>query len=328
MTGRVSPPAADPGTPASGLVTLGETMALMSARDVGSFATQRDLKLSVAGAESNVAIGVSRLGAAATWISRLGDDGFGNLIRRELRAEGVNVMAATDPGRPTALMVKERTSALSTRVRYYRSGSAASAITAFDVDAGVIGAGQVLHLTGITPALGAGPASAVELALEIGREAGLLISVDINYRSALWNRAEAGAALEPIVSRADLVFASPEEAALVVAEGTVGKLAQRLADLGPSQVVIKLGAHGAFSLIDDKERTTPIVEVPVVDPVGAGDAFVAGYLAEYMDDQPADQRLATAAAAGAFACTSLGDWEGLPTRVELESLDQADNVQR
>lgn len=311
-----------------GLVTLGETMALMSARDIGSFDTQRDLRLSVAGAESNVAIGVSRLGGLATWLSRLGDDGFGKLIRRELRAEGVRVIAAVDRERPTGLMVKERANALSTRVRYYRSGSAASSMTAFDVVADRIREAQILHLTGITPALGPGPASAVQLAMEIAQEAGLFVSFDINYRSALWSREEAGHVLEPLVSRANVVFAGPEEASLLVAAGPPEKLAHSLADLGPSQVVLKLGADGAFSLIDGVERTTPPVEVPVIDTVGAGDAFVAGYLAELMEGQPAVQRLTTAAGAGAFACTSLGDWEGLPTRADLDTIDQTDNVRR
>lgn len=312
----------------SGVVTLGETMALMSAKDVGSFVSQRDLRLSIAGAESNVAIGVSRLGGRAHWLSRLGDDTFGALIRRELRAEGVEVIAASDADRPTGLMVKERVNALSTRVRYYRTGSAASAMTAFDVDADLIRNAGVLHLTGITPALGPGPMSAVQLALEIAQESGVTVSLDLNYRAALWSRAEAGQTLAPLVSRADVLFAGPEEASLVVPDGSPEKLAQALADLGPSQVVIKQGGNGALSLIDGEERTTAAVEVPVLDTVGAGDAFVAGYLAELMAGEAADVRLATAAMSGAFACTSLGDWEGLPTRADLDMIGSHDHVHR
>ena len=312
----------------SGLVTLGETMALVAAAQIGSLASNRDLRLSVAGAESNVAIGVRRLGAGATWISRLGDDGFGELIRRELRAEGITVVAATDAERPTGLMVKERPNALRTHVRYYRSGSAASAMTAFDVVAEAVASAQVLHVTGITPALGPGPASAIQLAVDMAHEYGTLVSLDLNYRSTLWSRDEAGAALEPLVRRADVVFAGPEEASLVVADGTPEKLVHGLADLGPEQVVLKLGAHGAHSLIDGEEYVTPVVPVPVVDTVGAGDAFVAGYLAELMAGATVPTRLATAVAAGAFACTTLGDWEGLPTRADLDALGQTEGVHR
>ncbi|WP_026875650.1 sugar kinase [Jiangella gansuensis] len=311
-----------------GLVTLGEAMALMAAAEVGGWSHHRDLKLSVAGAELNVAVGARRLGAAATWISRVGADGFGELMLRELRAEGVTAVAAVDDTRPTGLMVKERPTSQRTHVRYYRAGSAASAMTAFDVPVDVVAQASVLHVTGITPALGPGPASAVQLAIDTARRHGTTVSLDVNYRSALWSRADAGAALEPLVRKADVVFAGPEEAALIVPDGEPEQLARALSDLGPKQVVIKLGGDGAVSLVDGVARVTQAVPVTVVDTVGAGDAFVAGYLAELMDGAEAGQRLSTAAAAGALACTVLGDWEGLPTRADLAALGDTESVQR
>lgn len=310
------------------LVTLGETMAVFSAAQVGPLSGNREMRLSLAGAETNVAIGASRLGAQATWISRLGDDGFGELILREMRAEGVTAIVHTDPSRPTGLMIKERPNALRTHVRYYRTGSAASAMTAFDIDTEAVASADVLHVTGITPALGPGPASAVQQAVDTARQHGTLVSLDLNYRASLWNRDEATAALSHLVHGADVVFAGPEEASLVVPEGPIEELAAGLAELGPAQVILKLGAHGAYSLIDGQVRKTPALTVPVIDTVGAGDAFVAGYLAEWMAGEPAEQRLHTAVAAGAFACTTLGDWEGLPTRADLEALDAPDSVQR
>lgn len=312
----------------AGLVTLGETMALVAAAEIGSWAGHRDLKLSVAGAETNVAIGVRRLGHPATWLSRVGADGFGELILRELRAEGVTALATTDPERPTGLMVKERPNSLRTQVRYYRSGSAAAGMTASDVSADAISSAAVLHITGITPALGPGPASAVELAVDLARKAGATVSLDFNYRSALWSREDAGAALAPLAAQADVVFAGPEEASLVVDEGEPEQMARALADLGPRHAVIKLGADGAVSHVDGVTRATPVVPVNVVDTVGAGDAFVAGYLAELMEGRDAAARLETAAAAGAFACTALGDWEGLPTRADLLALGSPESVHR
>lgn len=312
----------------AGLVTLGETMALVAAAEIGSWAGHRDLKLSVAGAETNVAIGVRRLGHPATWLSRVGADGFGELILRELRAEGVTALATTDPERPTGLMVKERPNSLRTQVRYYRSGSAAAGMTAFDVSADAISSAAVLHITGITPALGPGPASAVQLAVDLARKAGTTVSLDFNYRSALWSREDAGAALAPLAAQADVVFAGPEEASLVVDEGEPEQMARALAELGPRHAVIKLGADGAVSYVDGVVRATPVVPVQVVDTVGAGDAFVAGYLAELMEGRDAAARLETAAAAGAFACTALGDWEGLPTRDDLLALGSPESVHR
>jgi 2-dehydro-3-deoxygluconokinase len=310
------------------LVTLGETMALISAAGVGSLASNRDMRLSIAGAETNVAIGVARLGGSAAWISRLGTDTFGELVTRELRAEGVRAIVRTDPARPTGLMIKERPNAMRTQVRYYRTGSAASAMTAFDIDTDAIASADVLHVTGITPALGPGPASAVQQAVDTAREHNTLVSLDLNYRATLWSREDARAALTHLVNRADVVFAGPEEASLVVPDGPVEDLAQAMAALGPGQVILKLGAEGAYSVIAGEVRKTPAVTVPVVDTVGAGDAFVAGYLTEWMAGEGTEQRLRTAVAAGAFACTVLGDWEGLPTRADLEALGATDAVHR
>ncbi|WP_159618829.1 sugar kinase [Ruania rhizosphaerae] len=310
----------------SGLVTMGETMAQISAVNLGALSSNREMRLSVAGAETNVAIGVCRLGGRATWMSRLGEDAFGELIRRELRAEGVDMVVSVDPARPTGLMIKERPNALRTHVRYYRSGSAASAITPFATD--VIASADVLHVTGITPALGPGPASAVREAVEVAREHGTLVSLDLNYRASLWSRPEASSTLGHLAERAHVVFANPEEASLLVPDGPVEEMAQTLSSLGPSQVVLKLGAEGAHSMIDGQIRRTPAVAVPVVDTVGAGDAFVAGYLVEWMAGESPEKRLSTAVLAGALACTTLSDWEGLPYRSDLDSFDATDSVQR
>ncbi|TDD69657.1 sugar kinase [Jiangella aurantiaca] len=312
----------------AGLVTIGEAMALVAAAETGGWAHHRAMQLSVAGAEFNVAVGVQRLGRRATWISRVGADGFGELMLRELRAEGITAIAAVDDTRPTGLMVKERPNSLHTRVRYYRAGSAASALTAFDLPLEPIQQAAVLHVTGITPALGPGPASAVQLAVDTARAAGVTVSLDVNYRSALWSRDDAAAALEPLARQADVLFAGPEEASLIVPAGAPEDMAYALAALGPAHVVIKLGADGAVSLIDGELWRTPAVPVRVVDTVGAGDAFVAGYLAELMEGAPVRRRLATAVAAGAFACTSLGDWEGLPTRADLPALQATESVHR
>ncbi len=162
----------------------------------------------------------------------------------------------------------------------------------------------------------------------MARENDTRVSLDLNYRSSLWSREDATATLDHLVRRADVVFAGPEEASLVVPDGSVEELAEAVAELGPRQVVLKLGAEGAYSVIDGEVHKTAAVTVPVMDTVGAGDAFVAGYLAEWMAGAPAETRLATAVTAGAFACTTLGDWEGLPTRADLETLGASDAVHR
>ncbi|WP_433502342.1 sugar kinase [Pseudonocardia halophobica] len=312
------------------VVTLGETMALLSPR--GRLVAGSALTVGIGGAESNVAIGLARLGVDATWVSRVGDDDLGRAVVREIRAEGVRVLADTDPDAPTGMMLKELRGGRPHRVRYYRAGSAAARLAPAHVDAVAdeIAAARVLHLTGITPALGPGPRAAVARAVEIAREAGVLVSLDVNHRRTLWSDTEARAALGNLIPACDLVLAGPEEAALVLgldpvpvdAEGGAD-LAARLAKLGPATAVVKLGALGAVAHDGGTAVHAPTRPVEVVDAVGAGDAFVAGYLAELVADRPVEAALALGNAAGGAVCLVPGDWEGLPTRADLAAL-QAD----
>ena len=309
------------------LVTLGDVLAVMATRNPGPFALGTTLRLGIAGAESNVAVGVSRLGGSATWIGRVGDDELGDLVLRELRAEGVTTVAARDPA-PTSLLLKERRTSTHSRTRYYRTHTAGARMAADDVPEDLVAGAAVLHITGITPALGEGPAAAVTRAVDIAAAAGVTISLDVNFRSLLWSEAEARSVLRPLLCRSDLVFAGPQEAALVV-PGAYGpeELAKGICDLGPG-AVIKLGEDGAYALLDGQPHRQPAVPVRVHDTVGAGDAFAAGYLAELLAGESPERRLRTAALLGAFAVSTAGDWEGLPRRSELGLLDHHDDIVR
>ncbi|MFD0886419.1 PfkB family carbohydrate kinase, partial [Streptosporangium algeriense] len=141
------------------LVTLGESMALFTARRTGLLRHARDFGLGVGGAESNLAIGVSRMGRRAAWIGRVGADEFGELLRSTLAGEGVDVRGMiVDPEAPTGLMVKSRRTAELVDVRYYRSGSAGSRLRPEDLDLPVLRSARVLHVTGITLAISASAA--------------------------------------------------------------------------------------------------------------------------------------------------------------------------
>ncbi|MGY1786792.1 sugar kinase [Geodermatophilus sp. SYSU D00698] len=304
-----------------GVVTLGETMALLWPPEVGLLRHAPVLRLGIAGAESNLAVGAVRLGVPATWIGRVGDDEFGRLVATTLRGQGVTTTAVVDPGAPTGLMVKERRTARATRVLYYRSGSAGSRLSPDDVDPAVVAAAGVLHVTGITPALSASARQAVLAAVEEARSAGVPVSVDLNYRSALWSPAEAGPVLHELVRAADVVLATEEEARLLVEGPDDRTLLAALGALGPRQVLLKKGAAGSLSSVDGVVHRVPARQVDVVDPVGAGDAFGAGYLGGLCLRLPPEERLALATSAGAFAVTVPGDWEGLPSRADLALLD-------
>jgi 2-dehydro-3-deoxygluconokinase len=285
------------------------------------------MSFGIGGSESNVAIGVRRLGVPATWIGRVGDDPAGAMIVRELRAEQVETITIVDPA-PTGLMMRWRPAPQRGRVEYYRRGSAGSHLCAADIRDELVSGAGVFHASGITLALGAGPAAAVEHAVSVARAACVPVSFDFNFRRALWSEAEAAPALTAAVGFSDVVFAGAEEAAIVTGTAEPLEAAIALEALGPRQVLIKLGADGCLARIDGVTHEVPAPPVTVLDTVGAGDAFVAGYLAELVCGAPPARRLATAIAAGAWAVTVSGDWEGMPDRRALELLEQAEPVVR
>ncbi len=301
-----------------GLLTFGETLALLAAPGPGALRGHRTLDLGFGGAESNVAIGASRLGVAVRWIGRVGDDEFGHMILEGIAAEGVDVSGAiTDPAAPTALMVRERVTGSGRRVTYYRRGLAGSRLTPDDVPLEAVAAAGLLHVTGITPALSPSARETVFAAADAARAAGVPVSMDVNHRPALWDDDRAArACLADLARRADVVFAGEDEAGLLADGGTAAAQARAIHALGPERVVIKRGDQGAFAL-DEGERGVPAAAVDCVDTVGAGDAFVAGYLAELLAGAEPARRLATAVFCGARACAVPDDWSGAPRRDEL-----------
>lgn len=310
------------------VVTFGETMALVRTTGTGALAHTRNLELGIGGAESNVAVALRRLGKPVTWIGRIGDDSFGDLIERELRAEDIGLHVVRDPENPTGLMVKERRTGMATRVWYYRKGSAGSHFAIGDIPDEVWDTATLLHVSGITPALSCSAGKATVHYMEHARDSGVPVSLDLNYRHALWSVQDARPVYRRLIALADVVFAGADEAAIAVDDGTPRDLAARLRELGPAEAVIKLAAAGAYALIDGREYTAAAVPITVVDSVGAGDGFVAGYLADRLSGRGPEKRLRTATAVGAFACTVAGDWEGMPRREELSLLTTEESVTR
>jgi 2-dehydro-3-deoxygluconokinase len=311
------------------VVTLGESLGLLVASRVGRLELVPAMDLGFGGAESNVAIGLARLGVPVTWMSRLGDDALGRLIERQLRAEGVSAATTLDPTAPTALMLKERPAAGSSAVSYYRAGSAGSRLTPEHLDTARIREARILHITGITAALGAGPRAALDAAVDVANDSGTIVSFDVNHRSRLWSHATAAFAYREIAARADVVFAGDDEAELLTGERDPAAQAAAITELGPTHAIVKRGAEGAYALADGQAVEQSAFPVQAVDTVGAGDAFVAGYLAELLAGASLTERLRTAAACGAIACTAPGDWEAAADRAAIARLLGAgDPVQR
>ncbi|WP_104133082.1 sugar kinase [Cryobacterium sp. M91] len=317
------------GATPGGVLTFGETMGLFRDPQPGMLALSRSVQLGMGGAESNVAIALKRLGTPVTWVGRVGRDSLGDLIQRELAAEGVNAIITVDEDAPTGLMIKERRMATATRVWYYRAGSAGSRLEPSDIPADVIRQASLLHVTGITPALSESAAQATRHAMSLARDAGVLVSFDLNYRSRLWNAQAARQSYRDLIALADIVFAGEDEAEIAVGRAdSVAETARLLGELGPRQVIIKLGDRGCFALVDGISYDQVAFTVTVEDTVGAGDGFVAGYLSEVHRGSPVALRLQTAVSVGAFACTVAGDWEGMPLRSELGLLAATEPVIR
>jgi 2-dehydro-3-deoxygluconokinase len=306
----------------STVLTLGETMAAFSS--AGPWRLGGAARLSVAGSESNVAIGLSRLGCASRWVGVVGGDEFGQLVLRTLRAEGVDVSSArVEPNAPTGLIFFERRLEGIVRVDYRRRDSAGATLRPEDAEAGFAGGVDLLAVSGITPALGAGPRAAVRRAIELARAGSVPVVLDVNFRARLWDAGEARRELRELAAQADVVVASEDELALVGpgAGGDEAATVDALLAAGRQAVVIKRAAAGssAFSADGAWHQVPPAVRA--VDSVGAGDAFVAGWCSATLEGLPVPDRLARATACGAFAAASHGDWEGLPRRDELGLLE-------
>lgn len=313
------------------LLTFGESM--VSLRSTGPLASGGTLNMQVAGAESNVAIGVARLGHTAAWAGSVGADPHGEFILKQLRGEGVQLHHSVHPERSTGVMFLEQRTADLSRAFYYRAGSAGSTISRAHVSAALNGGARILHLTGITAALGPEARDAVEYAAERAAGDGVVVSLDVNYRSKLWSRDQARAVLGPLARHATIVIASDDELDLIAppqagsgAAGTAtdeASAAARLLDAGVSEVVVKRGAAGAAVYTAEGRLEAPALAVTCVDTVGAGDAFTAGYLSARLDGVDTAGRLHHGILAGAFAVSTRGDWEGLPRTDELALLDAA-----
>jgi 2-dehydro-3-deoxygluconokinase len=297
--------------------------------------------LDTAGAESNVAMYLADHGIDARWVSRLGDDAFGRRVLRHVSAAGVDVSGVrTDPARPTGLLFKDPAGDGSTRVSYYRHGSAASAMGPDILDEEAMRTAGLWHLTGITPALSASCRDLVRAALSGDRR----VSFDVNYRPALW-REPPGEPLRELAQAADIVFVGLDEARALWGDSLHAPNDVRLVLPAPRILVVKDGPRAATAfrrataacdadahVADARDGVTcdavtcdavtcvPALAVDVVEPVGAGDAFAAGFLAGLLRGEPTERCLRLGHVTAASALSVTGDHGPLPNAAELDGL--------
>lgn len=302
------------------VVAIGETMVLFTPLGEGPLRYIHHFEKRIGGAESNLCIGLSRLGHQAGWISRLGNDEFGRFVYSFVRGEGVDVSRVTwDDEAPTAVYFKERRQLGGGQVYYYRRGSAASRLAPAHIDPEYIRSSKVLVGSGITPALSPSCRDALRHAVDIAKEAGVTFVFDPNLRLKLWPEDEARRVLLEFASNADIVLPGHDEATFLTGESDPIDAANTLLDLGPRAVVVKVGAEGSVVVTKDGyERVSGFPVSRVVDPVGAGDAFAAGFVAGMLEGKNLAEAARLGNACGAFAVTTAGDVEGMPERAEID----------
>ncbi|MGW0572333.1 sugar kinase [Streptomyces tauricus] len=321
------------------VVCVGETMAVLSPPDTGPLAEQSLLSMAVGGAESNVACGLAGLGRRAAWLSRVGDDPFGRRVLAELTARGVDVSAVeTDPARPTGVYFKDPapdpgSGPGHTRTYYYRGGSAASAMGPDLARHPALRRARIVHLSGVAAALSDSCARLLETLLA-GRDdraaPGPLVSFDVNHRPALWRHerhesherherhggTDAARTLLTLARAADIVFVGRDEAEELWGTARPDDIAELLAP-APA-VVVKDAEHGATSYAGGLRTFVPSLPTKVVEPVGAGDAFAAGYLTGALEDRDERSRLRLGHLAAAAALRTRDDVPVMPSRTETD----------
>ncbi|MEV5885562.1 sugar kinase [Streptomyces sp. NPDC052020] len=321
------------------VVALGESMVTFLPSRPGRLADVPSFDRGIGGAESNVACTLAAAGHSARWVSRVGADGFGDHLVEAIGAYGVDTAhVGRDAARPTGVYFRTAGDRATDahEVAYYRAGSAASAMTAANLDLAAVRAGRVLHLSGITAALSAGCRELMR-ELTARRPGRPLLSFDVNYRPGLWrDPGDAPRVLRDLARGADLVFVGDDEARDVW--GLRGARAVRQALPEPEVLVVKQGAGGAVVFTRDGDGAggtedadgtavhVPAPRVDVVAAVGAGDAFAAGFLSATLRQLPVRDRLRHGHLMAAAALTVPGDLAVPPARARADRLAALDDT--
>ncbi|WP_432726208.1 sugar kinase [Variovorax sp. W6] len=302
---------------------FGEAMLLLVADRPGPLEDAQSFHKRTAGAETNVAIGLSRLGLKVGWASRLGTDSMGRALLAAMRAEGIDCShVITDATQRTGFQFKGRvTDGSDPPIEYHRKGSAASHMGPADVDEAWLRSARHLHATGVFAAISDTSLQAALKSMDVMRAAGRTISFDTNLRPTLWSSTETMRHwVNELASRADWVLPGIEEGLLLTGHTKPEDVAKFYRERGAKLVVVKLGAEGAYydSDVAGTGRVDGFPVKEVIDTVGAGDGFAAGVVSALLEGRSVPDAVRRGAWIGARAVQVLGDTEGLPTQAQLE----------
>lgn len=313
------------------VLTLGETMVLFNPESSGPLRYVYNFSKSIGGAESNIAIALSRLGHEVGWFSKLGKDEFGRYINNIIRSEGVDVSRVKfAQEESTAIVFKERFGGEDPNVYYYRKNSAATKFSVEDLDMEYIKKAKIIHITGITPALSESLKEVVFKVLEVAKENGITISFDPNIRLKLWPIEEAKPVLLKIAGMSDIILPGVSEGEMLLGTSDEKEIAKRFLEMGCKLVAVKLGPEGCY--VADKEAGVYAEGYKVknpVDTVGAGDGFAAGFLSGVLRKLSILECGQLGNGAGAMATLVQGDMEGYPYMDQLLAfMNKKKNIDR
>ena len=311
------------------LITIGETMAVMSPKEQGPLRYVSEYKLRMAGAESNVAVGLCKLGHTAGWISRVGEDEMGAYVLNAVRAEGVDCShVIVDEDHRTGLMLKEMGNG-ETKVYYYRENSAASHLCSKDLDKRYLSKAKIIHLTGITPVLSKSCEGAVVSMAAYAKQKGILLSFDPNIRKKLWKERDYSGLMQDILYMSDIALLGRDEAYQIMGTEETKEIIDRLREEGVRYIGLKDGGNGAWVADHDSMEFIAPYPCRTIDPIGAGDAFNAAFLAGILEGRSLSESGRMAAIAGALATETPGDIEGYPSMKQLQrKLDSGIEIYR
>jgi len=314
------------------VVTFGEAMVRLSPPHFQRLEQTRSLDLNVGGAELNVAVGVTRFGMKSTWVSKLPKNPLGYLIRDRAQEFGVDCsyIVWSDQGRAGIYFLEFGASPRASSVLYDRSGSSISMVKSGEIDWAKIFTGSThFHVSGITPALSPSAAEVTAEALRAAKKVGCTVSYDLNYRKKLWTPPDAKRIQEPMMSDVDILITTEEDTNVVfgIKDKDYETVAERLAQTFKFKIV-------AITLREDlsvwKNNWTAIAyqdgriirdrkyEVEIVDRVGAGDSFTAGFLFGWLKEKDVEKGLRYGNAFAALKHTFPGDFNW-STQEEVEA---------
>lgn len=302
------------------IITIGDALVAFEPAQHGPLRFVNRFDRKVGGAELNVAIGCSRLGLQAGWISRLGKDEFGRFIHNFARGEGIDVSEVRlVEGYPTSIYFKEKLNGDSINSHYYRHSSPTQAFRVEEINEEYIKQAKIVHITGVFPAITDINAAITLQLIKLAKKHDVLVTLDPNIRLKLWNADQARETLHSFLPYVDLLLTGEEEAEILLGTSDPNEVKLALQQFEIDHFVLKQGERGAMGFRNGESVYAPVMDgIKVVDVIGAGDAFASGYLYSLIQNWPLDQSLRFANGVAARVIGVVGDNEGLPYIEEME----------